>query len=563
MPCVYQDREGISLYDAQWPTSQQQPIPDETILLVIKAMARFQQTCRDFGVPTSQIRILATEATRIAINSAKFCSDIQRATGWTVEMLPKEEEGRVGCMGVASSFETLKGLMMDLGGGSCQLTWLICRDGELRMSEAGSVSMPYGAAALSRRLAEANQAGGQAINQFREEICTNLKNALEKIKLPEELKNEITSPHGLNLYCSGGGLRGWGFLLMSQHEVQPYPCPIINGFKTHTAEFQNAQMVLATAQNDEETFRVSERRSDQVPGVACLIGCMIDTLPAVKTIYFAQGGVREGALFLTMDKKTRQQSPLEVSTRPYTTPSSAAFAKLLHAANPQPPAPSDDEDAPVMNPNTITAFAQSMFIHNGINKDLQAASALRSTTSGTLAPAHGVSHDDRAMLGTMLCERWGGVSKLSPSDAFFYQTQFKLLSPAARWWVLYIGRLGAVLGQIFPAGVIDESAGLIALNARWTFGDNGAADSEGTIQLKKEKSGTKKHKDDKKQKKEKQAAEKNKAKLTLDVLLGEDLAGSEDILKGLGRVQKLGSKKNWPGETGGHKIEIKARIKTE
>lgn len=33
-------------------------------------------------------------------------------------MLKKEEEGRVGAMGVASSFERVDGLVMDLGGKS-------------------------------------------------------------------------------------------------------------------------------------------------------------------------------------------------------------------------------------------------------------------------------------------------------------------------------------------------------------------------------------------------------------------------------------------------------------
>lgn len=556
MPCVYTDRAGISLYDAQWQTAQQAPIPEDIILSVVQAMRRFQRTCKEFGVPESQIRVLATEATRTATNSEEFRARIKDATGWTVHMLPKEEEGRVGAMGVASSFSSLRGLMMDLGGGSTQITWIIVENGELKMSDAGSVSMPYGAAALSRQLTDANKAGGQAIAELRDEITGKLTAAVETIGIPEKLLKEIDSPDGLTLYCSGGGFRGWGFVLMSEHPVKPYPIPIINGFKTSTAEFQNASVVMAAASDEEDIFRVSDRRADQVPAVALLVGCLAQALPVVKTIYFAQGGVREGALFSTLDKETRQQNPLETATSVFATPSSAALTTLLLAALPS-LAPSSAYSAP--NAHIISAFAQSLDIHNGLNKDLQAASGLRSTTTGALAGAHGVTHDERAILAIMLCERWGGVGALSPNDAAFWQRLIELIGPEAAWWALYFGRIGAILGQVYPAGVVaDEAMPRITINASWSDGKGETDDGETTHKLRKEKS-----KDKKKGKKHGQEA---KMTLRLEV----ELANSADIqvadeacLKALEKLEKLRKKKNWPGESGGHKIEVKTRLRTE
>jgi retrograde regulation protein 2 len=67
-------------------------------------------------VPSDKIRILATEATRTATNSVDFRQQIKNATGWEVDMLPKEVEGRIGALGVASSFSNVEGLVMDLGG---------------------------------------------------------------------------------------------------------------------------------------------------------------------------------------------------------------------------------------------------------------------------------------------------------------------------------------------------------------------------------------------------------------------------------------------------------------
>ena len=68
--------------------------------------------------------VLATEATRTAINGAEFMGRIREAVGWEVRLLAKGEEGRVGAMGVASSLPEVRGLVMDLGGGSTQLSWL-------------------------------------------------------------------------------------------------------------------------------------------------------------------------------------------------------------------------------------------------------------------------------------------------------------------------------------------------------------------------------------------------------------------------------------------------------
>ena len=78
-------------------------------------------------MPADKIKILATEATRTAVNSVDFRKQIKETTGWEVDMLPKEVEGRIGALGVASSFSNVEGIVMDLGGAylGCVITALI------------------------------------------------------------------------------------------------------------------------------------------------------------------------------------------------------------------------------------------------------------------------------------------------------------------------------------------------------------------------------------------------------------------------------------------------------
>ena len=82
----------------------------------MSALLRFKCTCDDFEVPKTNIKVLATEATRTAENSEDYRRQVKDATGWEIELLPKEMEGRVGAYGVASSFSSVEGLVMDLGG---------------------------------------------------------------------------------------------------------------------------------------------------------------------------------------------------------------------------------------------------------------------------------------------------------------------------------------------------------------------------------------------------------------------------------------------------------------
>lgn len=108
MPTLYQHRVGISLYDAQYSTSGERvPIDENTISAVVSSYKQFKRTCQDFGVLPENIKVLATEATRTALNSEQFRGQIKEQVGWDVTMLAKEEEGRVGAMGVASSLPTV------------------------------------------------------------------------------------------------------------------------------------------------------------------------------------------------------------------------------------------------------------------------------------------------------------------------------------------------------------------------------------------------------------------------------------------------------------------------
>lgn len=446
MPTIYQDRSGISLYDAQNSSEAKTPIPTAIIEDLLAALLRFKRTCQDFGVPDSNIRVVATEATRNAINRDDLLNQIGQRTQWKVQLLAKEEEGRLGAMGIASSIDHIEGICMDMGGGSVQLTWVIKKpNGEVDMGP--SVSFPYGAAAL---MSELSKLGSQEHDDLQGGIAIKLQTALEKdLQIPSSLLEAAKRGDGFDIYLSGGGFRGWGFLLMSREKNQPYPIPIINGYSVSSSTFFSN---LSEPPTDTASHRISSRREYQIPAVQLLIRALAQSQMDVSSVTFAQGGVREGLLYDGLPSSIRAQSTLVAATLPYAPPSAAALISLLRDGTPD-----------CIDHELLTSTVNMLYVHDPVPKDIRASAALRSTTTGILASANGLSHRDRALLALALCERWG--VDIPNVDIEFLFNITRICGPSMSWWAKYIGRVAQGIANLYPAGVIRGEDKKVALEA--------------------------------------------------------------------------------------------------
>ncbi|KAK5165028.1 hypothetical protein LTR04_001489 [Oleoguttula sp. CCFEE 6159] len=580
MPTIYQDRAGISLYDAQYSTGQKGPIPDQIIQEVLAALLRFKTVCQDYRVRQGNIQIVATEATREATNSVNFRKQIKDATGWTVTLLAKEEEGRLGAMGIASSFSAVNGLVMDLGGGSTQITWMMMQGGSVTL-RPGAVSLPYGAAALSRRLEEADRAGHHAQVELKNEIKQAFVDAYESLDVPKELIHAAKENDGFSLYLSGGGFRGWGYVLMNQHRVNPYPVPIINGFSVSRRDFLDTISVQEAAR-DEEIFRVSERRAGQVPAVAFLVNALSEALPPIKEVRFCQGGVREGFIFQTLPPSIRILPPLATATLDCAPSSTSALVQLLQSALPQFPynapakhhilAPANHTPT-ILSTDLLTAFVHALFRHRSFTKETRAAAALRCTTTGFLAGVHGVSHDDRVALALLLFERWGGA--VSPTDLGFLDRMERLTSPGTVWWCRYLGRVAQLIAGVYPAGRVEEGRERVGVEAAWVphlkgkkdavlglvvqFGSRRSAESE-------ERRGFGRGDDTANTETQHSEAQKGPETEQAGVGIGIGIGIAQRAVreaneKAFLSLEKLGKKKNWVGGKSGFGIKIQVDVR--
>jgi retrograde regulation protein 2 len=482
-------RSSISLYDAQFDndTGAQVPIPKPVIDAVCKALRRFQIICQDFKVADDKIHVVATEATRLAKNSAQLLAAIKSATGIDVRLLDKHEEGQVGAMGIASGFMAMEGLVMDLGGGSTQISWIISRDGFIRTSPHSAFSFPYGAAALTKKLADIQKGkdkkeAQKAVDEFRKTMIANFKDAYERLEVPDVLKDEAAREGGFRIYLSGGGFRGWGYLLLylNQTHGHHYPISIINGYTVGREQFADTERVKEIAEAAHDVFRVSDRRRSQVPAVAFLVSALTEAIPlGIKEAHFCQGGVREGYLYKELSPSVRKQAPLEVASRNLVPGNRKSIQRLLEGAIPKPSEDGERRFPLGFGLHVVDAFANVMYVHMFMSKETASTAALYSTSTGIMSSTHGVSHQDRARLALMLQARYRG--ELPPREMDFRDALRDIISPEDVWWAQYLGRVGYLITCLYPTGLIHASRPKVLFSADWTWNAGKKKNKEGLI----------------------------------------------------------------------------------
>ena len=137
---LHEDREVTRLGHGVFGTGFLTP---DSMADTVKVLRRFHRATQQ--VVTDTVRVVATSALRDAKNSQAFLEWVRSATGWKVEIISGVEEARLIHLGLVSGprMDSAPILMMDLGGGSCELT--VSQGGHIR----DAVSLPLGAVRLT------------------------------------------------------------------------------------------------------------------------------------------------------------------------------------------------------------------------------------------------------------------------------------------------------------------------------------------------------------------------------------------------------------------------------
>ncbi|KAF9904685.1 hypothetical protein EC991_002432 [Linnemannia zychae] len=475
-------------------SSERRPISEKVIDEVVRTFERWQALCHQANVET--VRVIATEATRTAPNSEEFQARIKAATGWSVELLSKAQEANIGALGVMASYHTVQGLFMDLGGGSVQLNYIIRGAGDGQgQSSPNAQSWPYGAAALSKRLNACGSDHG-ARQEIYDEMVSAFKHGLEAINVAPEVRAHNEREGGYRMYLSGGGFRALGYLLMARKmkkakDGSRYPIPIINGYMASGKELAKVVEEYRSLSPEEvqTCFRVSKRRAKLIPACATLMAAVMEVIP-IKDVLFSEGGVRQGGCFGMLPAHIQNKDPAYETVQSFVR-TFGGGQPALHDSDLQtltsfvssalppdfanccllPPMGSNNDTSAAAGHDTHADFSDKdtaglpvfieslprlipllvlvMNCYNQLPKEARSTAAWQLfLPGGALANCYGLTHNDRAILATVLSERHEG-DLADPESG----NAIKRLMPGgkiARQAAKYLGKILALAGLCSP-----------------------------------------------------------------------------------------------------------------
>jgi len=168
-----EDREVTRLGGSVFDTGLISP---EAMAATLRTLKRFQRAVQAHGV--DRIRVVATSAMRDARNAAAFQAWVKAETGWNMEIISGLEEGRLIHLGVTGAEPGAGGrvLLLDLGGGSCEITL----SEHKRIKE--TVSLPLGAVRLTEQFLSEDPAPADGLARLRQLIARELRRAHRRIQ---------------------------------------------------------------------------------------------------------------------------------------------------------------------------------------------------------------------------------------------------------------------------------------------------------------------------------------------------------------------------------------------
>lgn len=170
---LHEDREVTRLGASVFASGLVSP---EGMAATLRALKRFQRAVQSHGV--DQIRVVATSAMRDARNAEAFHAWVKAETGWNMEIISGLEEGRLIHRGLMSGEPGAAGkvLLIDLGGGSCEIT----RSERKRIND--TISLPLGAVRLTEEFLTADPANPEDLARMRRLIARELRRAHRRIQ---------------------------------------------------------------------------------------------------------------------------------------------------------------------------------------------------------------------------------------------------------------------------------------------------------------------------------------------------------------------------------------------
>jgi len=250
-------------------------LSDEAIARALFTLRLFKRFCDGAGVET--ILATATSAVRDAANGPLFVERVRREVGLSLRVLDGETEAYFGTLGALNEVPLTEGIVVDIGGGSAQVSRV-----RNRRFERGA-ALPLGSLALTERFIQNDPPKKGELKAVQAEITRQL-DTLKWLKAD-----------GRPLVGLGGTIRN---LAKMEAVRQNYPLYTLHGFSLSRASVDEsiAEMAKRPLAERQKIRGLKPDRADIILAGALVVQALMERL-AVDALTVSVNGLREG-LFL-------------------------------------------------------------------------------------------------------------------------------------------------------------------------------------------------------------------------------------------------------------------------
>lgn len=250
-------------------------LSDDAIERAISALRLYA----DFAEATEidQLLVIATSAARDASNGSAFLQKVAQM-GLQVQVLSGLEEARLGTLAVANSFDLNNAWVMDLGGGSAQISRM-----QQRLYHSGQ-AYPLGAVRLSEKFLKSDPPKRSEVEALEAFALEHLKPILQEMR-------QDTLP----LIAMGGTIRNYAKMVQ---KAKGYPIDMLHGFflsKTDLEQTLDNLLHLPLSKRLEVEGLQADRADLIVAGGLVYRTVLRQT--GLDGLYISGQGVREGAFY--------------------------------------------------------------------------------------------------------------------------------------------------------------------------------------------------------------------------------------------------------------------------
>jgi len=282
---LHEDREVTRLGESVFQTGVISP---EAMAATIRALKRFHKAVQLHVA--DKVRVVATSAMRDARNAEAFTEWVRSTTGWNVEVISGLEEGRLIHLGVVTHEVGARGrcLMIDLGGGSCEVT----------LSDGGRIkamaSMSLGAVRLTEEFLQTDPPAKEDVARLKQFIDRELRKAEKKVGAPRVGLVIATSGTAAALAEASGHVRRGR---SAKKTLAKKRLERVGELTADTSDVRRLADRLVKMTNDERAAvpGIGPRRSEIIVGGALVYASLLERM-GLKGFRYSSLGLRDGML---------------------------------------------------------------------------------------------------------------------------------------------------------------------------------------------------------------------------------------------------------------------------